>query len=472
MKKFLKKKRVWVGLSTIAAVAILAVTATNAYFSDTETSTGNQFTSGGIDLQVDNTSHYNGLICEDGIWVNHCTAIGDNLLLNGDFEQPVVATAQKWDIFPSGTVGLGWIVDWESTQASYDGATRPAPALQELHRGVNGWLPQNGNQYAELDGDWDGPAGSLTGEPALVKIYQNIATTPGTKYELRYHYSPRPNTGTADNTLIVRIDDTQVASHTAVGNSNTDWTMYAKEFVATAATTKVEFAGAGTANALGVFLDNVSLRTMKCDSTSELEGQACDGTWTMTDLGPRHKFFNFTDIKPGDWGEVTISLHVTDNDAYACALVNNMQNDDLGLREPEQVAGDTTDGIGNGELAQQVNFFAWADDGDNIWEQGETPLFSNLYGPASDVLNSIAYPLFTPQTGVMEASTTKYVGLQWCFGSMTVDTTANTIACDGSTVGNTAQTDKLSADISFYVEQSRNNQNFVCPSLTTETVTP
>lgn len=465
-------KRVWYGLGTIAVVAIAAVSATNAFFNDTEKSTGNTFAAGGIDLKVGNTSRYNGLICADGMWVNHCAASGDNLLLNGDFEQPVVATAQKWDIFPSGTVGLGWIVDWESTQTTYNNVARPAPALQELQRGVNGWLPQNGNQYAELDSDWDGPTGSLNGEPALTKIYQNTATTPGTKYELRYHFSPRPGTGTADNTLKVRIDGTQVASHTATGASNNNWIMYTKEFVATAATTRIEFAAAGTANGFGVFLDNVSLRTMKCDSTSKLEGQACDGTWTMTDLGPTHKFFNFADIKPGDWGEVTASLQVTDNDAYACAIINNMHNDDLGLTEPEKADGDTTDGPDNGELAQQINFFAWADDGDNVWKAGEIPLFKNLQGPASDVLNNVAYPLFTPQTGVMEATTIKYVGLQWCFGTMTVDATANTIACDGSQVGNAAQTDKLSADISFYVEQSRNNQSFVCPSPTVQTVTP
>src|SRR6185503_21218722 len=33
-------------------------------------------------------------------------------------------------------------------------------------------------------------------------------------------------------------------------------------------------------------------------------------SWTQTDLGPTHKFFYFTDVKPGDFGEDTISLHV------------------------------------------------------------------------------------------------------------------------------------------------------------------
>ena len=44
----------------IAVVAIIAVGATGAFFSDTETSTGNTFAAGAIDLGVDNTSYYNG----------------------------------------------------------------------------------------------------------------------------------------------------------------------------------------------------------------------------------------------------------------------------------------------------------------------------------------------------------------------------------------------------------------------------
>src|SRR3989344_5061697 len=29
-------------------------------------------------------------------------------------------------------------------------------------------------------------------------------------------------------------------------------------------------------------------------------------------------FFNFRDLKPGDWGEDTISLHVNNNDSWLC----------------------------------------------------------------------------------------------------------------------------------------------------------
>lgn len=46
-------KKILLSLSTISAVAILAVVGTTAYFSDTETSTGNTFTAGTIDIAVD-----------------------------------------------------------------------------------------------------------------------------------------------------------------------------------------------------------------------------------------------------------------------------------------------------------------------------------------------------------------------------------------------------------------------------------
>jgi len=46
-------KKVLISLSIIAAVAAIVVGATTAYFSDTETSTGNTFTAGTIDISID-----------------------------------------------------------------------------------------------------------------------------------------------------------------------------------------------------------------------------------------------------------------------------------------------------------------------------------------------------------------------------------------------------------------------------------
>ncbi len=183
------------------------------------------------------------------------------------------------------------------------------------------------------------------------------------------------------------------------------------------------------------------------------------GNWEMKDLNPTSdKFFNFSDVKPGDQGESTISLHMDSNDALGCLIIDRMTNDDLGLTEPELLV-DETDGLGNGELAQEINFFAWDDDGDNIWEQGENPLFSNIYGPASDVLNGKGYNL-----GILPTTEDTYLGIYWCYGDINVDSENYKLSCDGSAVTNASQTDQLTADVWFYVEQARNNENFVCPT--------
>ena len=47
----------------LAVGAVVFVGATGAFLSDTETSTGNVFTAGAIDLEVDNESYYNQNVC-------------------------------------------------------------------------------------------------------------------------------------------------------------------------------------------------------------------------------------------------------------------------------------------------------------------------------------------------------------------------------------------------------------------------
>ena len=95
--------------------------------------------------------------------------------------------------------------------------------------------------------------------------------------------------------------------------------------------------------------------------------------YDLSDNPPR-QFFNFLDVKPGDWGEDTISLHVKNNDAWLCADVTLTSNDENDLIEPELVDGDDTTGNSGGELAQNITFFWWADDGDNVFEEDETEM--------------------------------------------------------------------------------------------------
>jgi len=218
-------------------------------------------------------------------------------------------------------------------------------------------------------------------------------------------------------------------------------------------------------------------------------GLPCTGTWEATDLGAQ-TFFNFNDIKPGDEGENTISLHIDSNPAWACVDVSITENDDVTSTEPElDGTGDVEDVDGDlfdGELAQNLNFAAWLDqgntpglqnsdddggnddtgEGDNIW-QGDTVeplLFSNQTGPASDVLGGVSYALAdsTTLSGPMTPNETNYIGLAWCAGTQVVNTVLDTITCDGSTLGNIVQTDSMEATIAFRVEQSRNNEDFIC----------
>jgi len=184
--------------------------------------------------------------------------LGGNLIANGSFETPEVTDPAKWQIFPDGTAGLGWNVEWVSGPATYLGEDRPQPALQEFHEDVLGPAAE-GNQYTELDSDWVGPSGSLNGEPALISIYQNIPTIVGQTYELRYAYAPRPNTSGSQNNMDVKINGATVQSRSGVGGGSIVWTYYPYQFVATSTSTKVEFVGGGTNDSLGIFLDDVSL---------------------------------------------------------------------------------------------------------------------------------------------------------------------------------------------------------------------
>jgi len=191
-----------------------------------------------------------------------CTP-GVNLLKNADFETPVVGTAENWDIVPDGTAGLDWEVEWQSTETSFEGQDRPAIPNLELHKGVNGWLPQTGAQYAELDADWFGPSNPLNNEPASVKISQEIATIPGYEYKIEYHFSPRPGTSEADNKLVSAWDGVTLDTHTGAGAGNTTWTKYTKTAEATSEKAVISFMDHGTPNSLGTFIDNVSVECVR-----------------------------------------------------------------------------------------------------------------------------------------------------------------------------------------------------------------
>ena len=245
-----------------------------------------------------------------------------------------------------------------------------------------------------------------------------------------------------------------------------------------------------------------------------IAGTPCDGTWAETDLGVGTTFFNLTDVKPGDEGENTISLHVYDNNAWGRFVIDNVESNDNTCTEPESdplvvdpecnAESDTDLNNGEGELAETINFFVWLDqgsdpgfqcndansvdegdactndptEGDNIQQETEPTLVTpggvdplgethNIWlglaavraatlgcaaadpdgdgnNQAAGVYNS-CHGLATD--GRMVGSVTYYFGLGW----------------DTDDVGNEAQTDSLEADLVFEVEQHRNNTTPFAP---------
>jgi predicted ribosomally synthesized peptide with SipW-like signal peptide len=196
---------------------------------------------------------------------------------------------------------------------------------------------------------------------------------------------------------------------------------------------------------------------LKVDSQCSYNGVASSecGLWKLKDLVPTSdKFFNFSDVKPGDYGENTISLHVINNDAWVCAEVVNLTSDDNGLTEPESVV-DTTGGAGEGELQNTMVWTVWRDDGtgggvagDNIQNGTEQTLATGY--PINGVL-----PVYdsTTGTGALPSGTIGYLGVSWNLPAG---------------IGNKVQTDSLIGDISFNVVQARNNTNFRCIPLSVD----
>lgn len=189
-----------------------------------------------------------------------------------------------------------------------------------------------------------------------------------------------------------------------------------------------------------------------------------NSTWNLKNLNPySDKFFNLDDVKPGDRGEATISLHVN-KDAWICLDFEKLKEKENGRNDPEREV-DTSGGATSGELADGTEFFGWFDDGDNIFEVGEKPLFgtSTAKQAATITLNNKTYPLADSKMGTpLAASTTHYIGVEWCAGDMVVNVGTATITCNGATLGNEAQTDSFSVDISFRAVVAKDNKKFTC----------
>lgn len=301
----------------------------------------------------------------------------------------------------------------------------------------------------------------------------------------------------------------------------------------------IVFVAAAAAGATGAFFSDSETSTgnvlaagaidLGIDNTSYYNGIANSGTsWNLDyDIDDTVKdnpdtpnvdesqipraFFNFNDLKPGDYGEDTISIHVSNNDAWVCADVTVTANDDVTCTEPENdpnaensQCSDTDanqDGIGDngdltdGDLVQQLDFLYWADDGDNVLETDEvasatttTGLFgASAVGATTTIaLVDSTHNLWGGSGPLAATSAPVYLGKAWCFGTIGVQAVSDTAGAtnpagnnDGNNVAgeptdggytctgasgitNASQTDVVKATVSFRAEQARHNADFQC----------
>ena len=228
-----------------------------------------------------------------------------------------------------------------------------------------------------------------------------------------------------------------------------------------------------TAGAIDLKIDNESYVT---DNDGVLVASP-NNSWTLDNLdGNKYLFFSFSDLKPGDIGEDTISIHVDNNDAWACMSIDITATPENGQSEPE-LADDSTYGVDEGELQDELHFAFWADDGDNVYEDGEvifqdglaSTIFDNVWTLADARDNVWTGNADDPITGAI----TYYIGKAWCFGTLVEAPVAvgdgsplvrgTGFTCNGADViDNASQTDGIVVDVEFYTEQYRNNPNFTC----------
>jgi predicted ribosomally synthesized peptide with SipW-like signal peptide len=251
-----------------------------------------------------------------------------------------------------------------------------------------------------------------------------------------------------------------------------------------------------TAGDIDLKIDNSSyaidfnIPTFQGEPTGALVANPAN-SWSLADLvAGTHKFFTFSDLKPGDYGEDTISVHVGSNNAWMCAAARITSDLDNSITEPEDESDlddDNADATPDGDLDSALNFAFWVDDGDNVLEDNEYDGGAGIFlqgslanmGAAGAIALADSAGSVLPSAGPVPGNSTFYIGKGWCYGAMTPNpvvqdnaTTSSPLilgtgfTCNGSSIGNEGQTDSVEGDMQFYAVQSRNNPNFSCSTWT------
>ena len=147
---------------------------------------------------------------------------------------------------------------------------------------------------------------------------------------------------------------------------------------------------------------------LEIDWEEHYNGELIEEQALTSNPGP---IFELGDVKPGDYGEATISLHVFDNPAWVHMAGELTKNAEKGVNEPESKAAGEDDDYGeesgddwSGELADEILVDVWydgtdeeEDGGNNEKELNEELIVSGTLTEVLDYLESGV--LLEDQTG-------------------------------------------------------------------------
>ena len=421
-------KKILLSLGVIAVVGIVVAGATGAFYNDTETSTGNIFTAGSIDLKVDHLKQtYNGVDCQ----TCNVRVVSDttNMVVakNGVANSPYPAV----QVTPTSITNTYWTASTSPSLANSQWIWATDPVTQED-------VDNNTIYTFQKTFVWNGPT-----------IGATLSFSLG-----------------ADNSYEVWLNGDKIGEDITENNHSIPDTITILASDIDQGVNTLQFKVKNWAQPGNILNNPGGLRyvlTIDGNCGAEYFQNHCS-LWQEKDLGAGDTFFNFGDVKPADWGTNVISLHVSSNDAYACLIVGNKDDQENTLLSPEISAGDAV-GFGNptgkGELSNFLNVFTWGDtNGNGVYDSGESQLGS---GPLSSLSSIMSMDSSNHQ--FLTATTTKNIGLVWCAGTLTTPVPGNPFVCNGSGMGNIAQSDSFTADLTAYAEQVRNNPNFSCANV-------
>lgn len=407
----------------MAVVGIIGFGASQAFFTDEETSVGNVFTAGKIDMKIDHVmASYNGKECHT------CSVV----LISDETNMVVEKNG----------------VEIESPY--------PAVFLSFIHPA---WTAQNDPSLDEAGAEWIWESDPVKQEDTTTDVTYTFRKTfnwfgpiTGSDFSMAVGH---------DNTVEVYLNDVLVGSSNDIYGFRIENMLHIPAGIITSNVVQGE-------NVLDIELTNKGQTNGNPSNNPagliykfEIDGQ-CEGDdylsscnlWQEKDLETGDIFWDLQDVKPGDYGRNVISMHVYNNDYWACMLSKktDLENN---LTGPEIEAGDTTSD--EGELSKYIDVFIWNDlDHDGVYEPGshEDAIYSNGFPDAIS--------LREPDDAPLLACTTYYYGVAWCVGTQSIDDDTGEIVCSGEGDHNDAQTDTLTVDLKFFAEQSRNNDDFSC----------